>query len=74
MTKNDFNKYKKIAAKIINLLIAEQHSSLYDIKILYHILVGNPYCLDTEGHYTYQGKYYDSLKELPRDVIEQLLK
>lgn len=32
-----------------------------------------PYCLDTEGQYTYNGKFYNSLEELPKDGLAQYL-
>lgn len=74
MTSNEFNSYKLVANKVLNLLITEGYSSLYDIGVLYHIIRGFPYCLDKEGHYTYQGNFYESIKELPKDALEQLVR
>lgn len=72
MTETKFNKYKYISDKVIDLLIAENHSSLHDIKVIYNIIMGFPYCIDTEGHYIYKGNYYNSLEELPLDALIQL--
>lgn len=72
MTETEFNKYKHISDKVIDLLIAENCSSLYDIKIIFNIIMGFPYCIDTEEHYTYKGIYYNSLEELLHDVLMQL--
>lgn len=74
MTRNEYNSYKLVANKVLDLLIAERSSSLYDIGVLYHIIRGFPYCLDTEGHYTYQGKFYESIKELPKDALEHFVR
>lgn len=71
MTNADFIKYKEIAEKIKTLLISEEHSSLYDIGVLYHILMEFPYCLDPEGHYVYKGDFYDSLNKLPIEALQQ---
>lgn len=49
MTVNEFESYKVIANKILDLLIKEKHSSLKDIKIIYNIIMRFPYCLDQEG-------------------------
>lgn len=73
MTVDEFEQYKVVANKVLNLLIQEKCSSIKDINILYNIIREYPYCLDTEGHYTYKGKYYNCLEELPKDGLEQLL-
>ena len=73
MTITEFEKYKKLADKVLDLLIEEKHSSLKDIKILYNIIMGFPYCLDVKGQYTYNGEFYNSLKELPDEAKQQLL-
>ena len=52
MTINDFKKYQSISKTISNLLFNENYSNKHDIKIIFNILLGFPYCLDTEGHYT----------------------
>lgn len=73
MTSNEFNSYKLVANKVLDMLIIEGYTSLYDIGVLYHIIRGFPYCLDAEGHYTYQGKFYNCINELPKDAFEQLV-
>ena len=77
MTINEFKSYKLLADKILDLLIEEKHSSSKDIKIIYNIIMGFPYCLDQEGQYVYEGKFYNSLKELPdeakKEIINQIL-
>lgn len=73
MTKIEFHKYKKISDKIIDLLIVENKSSLHDIKIIYNMIMGFPYCIDTDGHYIYKGDYYNSLMDLPHEALNQLL-
>lgn len=73
MTKKQFNNHKLVAEKVTKLLIAEKCSSLYDIAIIYNIIRGFPYCLDTEGHYTYQGEYYSCLEALPIEAYNKLI-
>lgn len=73
MTVNEFEQYKKIANKVINLLIQETHSSIKDIGILYNIIRGYPYCVSTEGQYTYKGQFYNSLAELPIEALQQII-
>lgn len=71
MTKVEFDKYKKISNRIIELLINEKSSSLYDIKIIYNILMGFPYCVDCAGHYIYKGDFYESIENLPLEALNQ---
>lgn len=73
MTISDFENYKVISDKVLDSLITEKYSSLKDIKIIYHIIMGFPYCLDQEGHFTYQGKFYNSLEELPDETKSELI-
>lgn len=73
MTINEFENYKTLANKVIDLLIEEQHSSLNDIKIIYNILMGFPYCISTSGQYTYHGEFYNSFDELPNEAKESIL-
>lgn len=73
LLKSKFDKYKKVSSKVIDLLISENCSSLYDIKIIYNIIMGFPYCVDGSGHYIYKGRYYNSIKELPMEALKQLL-
>ena len=35
--------------------------------------MGHPYCISTDGQYTYNGKFYNSLEELPPDGLCELL-
>lgn len=69
---NTFDKYKAVSKKVISLLIEEKCSSLHDIKIIYNIIMGFPYCIDCEGHYVYKGNLYNDIGELPNDALEQL--
>lgn len=73
LTNNEFQQYKKVANKVLDLLIKENYSSIKDISIIYNIIMRFPYCLDTEGQYTYNGKFYNSLEELPKDGLAQYL-
>ena len=73
MTINEFEYYKMLANKVLDLLIEEKHSSLADIKIIYNIIMGFPYCLCKEGQYTYHGKFYNSLEELPDEAKQEIL-
>lgn len=72
ITHDDFLNHKNVANKIINLLCKENLSSIHDIEIIYHIIRGYPYCLDCEGHYIYDGQYYNCMEELPLDALQQL--
>lgn len=62
-----------IADNVLDLLIDKKCSSLRDIKIIYNIIMGFPYCLDEDGHYVYEGKFYNSMKELPDEAKKQIL-
>lgn len=72
MTNNEYNNYKLIAQKVINLLCTENCSSIYDIKVIYNTIMGFPYCVDCEGHYIYNGQFYNSINELPIKAIQQI--
>lgn len=72
MTATDFNEYKKVSDEVIRLLSNEKCSSIYDITVIYNIIMKFPYCVDAEGHYTYNGEFYNSLSDLPKEAIEQL--
>lgn len=74
MTKTEYNKYKYVSNKVIDLLVSENSSSMHDIKIVYNIIMGFPYCIDCEGHYIYNGEYYGNLEDLPNDALTQLSK
>lgn len=73
ITSTDFKKYKNICDKIILLLNSKGYSSTHDIHIILKILSGLPYSLDTEGHISYKGKFYNSIGELPTTAINDLL-
>lgn len=73
MTITNFDEYKKISKKILSLLIDENHSSLADIKILYNITMGFPYCLDREGHCAYHGEFYNTMDDLPLEAKQHIL-
>ena len=72
--KYDFDTYKNIAHKAVDVLIENNCASLTDIKIIFSILIGFPMCLDEEGHYTYCGEFYESLEKMPVEAIQALLK
>lgn len=72
MTINEFKYYKTLADKFLDLLIKEKHSSIADIKIIYNIVMGFPFCLDSDGQYTYHGEFYNSLEELPDDAKKEI--
>lgn len=74
LTKTEFTKYKHVENKIIKLLCKENMSSVYDVSLIFHLIQGYPYCIDTEGHYAYNGNYYESMKELPIEALEQIIK
>lgn len=73
MTIHEFENYKIVANKVLDVLIKENCSSIKDINILYNIISGYPYCISAEGQYTYNGKFYNSLEELPPDGLCELL-
>lgn len=73
MTSKKFKQYKIIANDVLDLLIDKKCSSLRDIKIIYNIIMGFPFCLDEDGHYTYDGQFYNSIDELPLDAHQDLL-
>lgn len=73
MTINEFEYYKTLSNKVLDLLIEEKHSSLKDIKIIYNIIMGFPYCLDSKGQYTYEGKFYNSIDDLPKQALVDIL-
>lgn len=73
MTITEFEQYKTVADKVLDVLIKENYSSVKNVEIIYNIIRGYPYCLSTEGQYTYNGKFYNSLEELPDDGKLQLL-
>lgn len=73
MTSKKFKQYKIIANDVLDLLIDKKCSSLRDIKIIYNIIMGFPFCLDEDGHYTYDGQFYNSIDELPLDAHKDLL-
>ncbi len=73
MTIGEFNNYTTISDKVLVLLIAEKHSALKDIKIIYNIIMGFPYCLDQEGQYTYQVKFYNSSENLPDEAKDEII-
>jgi hypothetical protein len=68
----EYKQYKLISDKILDILINENFSSPKDIKIIYNIIMDFPYCLDVDGHYTYNGEFYNSLAELPDEAKKQI--
>lgn len=73
MTINEFEYYKTLSNKVLDLLIEEKHSSLKDIKIIYNIIMGFPYCLDSNGQYAYEGRFYNSIDDLPKQALMDIL-
>lgn len=73
MTVNEFNKYKRTCSQISSLIRDEGYESIRDVFIILKILSGFPYCLDTEGHYVYKWEYYNSMNDMPREGLEELL-
>lgn len=73
MTKNEFKKYKEVANKTLGLLIQEEKSSIKDIKIIFNIIMGFPYCLDEEGSYIFNGEFYDSFEKFPIIAKQEIL-
>lgn len=69
----NYKKYKKVAKKVIHVLCENNLSSIYDVETIYNIIRGYPYCLDTDGHYIYQGQYYNCLEDLPMEALQQIL-
>lgn len=72
MTQKEFNNYTKVANSVVDLLLKNNLSSIYDIETIYHIIRCYPYCLDQAGHYTYNGHYYNSLEDLPLEALKQI--
>lgn len=71
MINNEFKSYKTLANKVLDLLIEEKHSSLKDIKIIYNILMGFPYCLNREGQCIYHGEFFNSFEDLPHEAKDE---
>lgn len=55
------------------MLIDNNCSSLADIKIIYNIIIGFPYCINKEGNYIYKGKLYLTLEDLPLEALNQII-
>jgi hypothetical protein len=72
ITKQEFENYRQLSKDIVSVLCDNNKSSIYDIKIIYNILMGFPFCLDQEGHYIYHGEYYNSAYDLPQQAKEEL--
>lgn len=73
ITSIDFEKYKKICDDFLVYLKKQKCSSIHDVHIILKIISGFPYCLDMEGHYSYKGKFYNSMNELPLEGLNDLL-
>ena len=72
MSISDFEKYKNVYDNILSLLKVQGYSSIHDIHIILKIFSVFPYCLDQEGHYSYKGKFYNSMNDLPLDALKDL--
>ena len=67
----DYNYYKKCAEKAADCLSEYQCVILKDLKVVYNLLMGFPYCLDGE-QYIYNGNLYNSMANLPKQALEEL--
>ena len=72
MSISDFEKYKNVCDNILSLLKDQEYSSIHDIHIILIIISEFPYCLDQEGHFSYKGKFYNSMNDLPLDALKDL--
>jgi len=73
ITVNEFNKYKNICDIFILFLSEQGYSSIYDFHTILKIISGFPYCLDCDGHYSYKGKFYNSMQDLPLEALHDLV-
>lgn len=68
----DFKKYKNISDDILSSLKERGYVSIYDIHTIMKIISGFPYCLDQEGHFSYKGKFYNTMSDLPLEALMDL--
>lgn len=68
----DFEKYRDISNNILHLLKGQGYTSIYDIHTIMKIISGFPHCLDQEGHFSYKGKFYNSMNDLPLEALKEL--
>lgn len=73
ITLEEFDNYKNICNQFLLSLKAKNICSYNDIFTICKIISGYPYCLDQEGHFTYKGKFYNSMDDLPLDALNDLL-
>lgn len=71
--KEKFKYYKSAVDKVIDLLIKEKCASLNDITIVFKLILGLPFCMDQEGHYSYEGEYYETIHDLPNEAFLEIL-
>ena len=69
ITKNEFKKYKEVANQIIKILVKNETSSMYDIDIIYNILMGFPFLPDSG--YIFKGEFYESPFDVPKEAMEE---
>lgn len=73
ITLEKFAIYKNICNEFLLSLKSNNLCSHNDVFTICKIISGYPYCLDQEGHFSYKGKFYDSMKDLPSDALNDLL-
>lgn len=69
---SDFNNYKNVCDNVLSLLKEHGYTAIHDIHIILKIISGYPYCLDREGHFSYKGKFYNSMEDLPLEALKEL--
>lgn len=69
---SDFEKYKNACDNVLSLLKNQGYTSIRDIHIILKIVSGYPYCIDQDGHFSYKGRFYNSMNDLPLDALKDL--
>lgn len=72
ITISNFEKYKMACDNILSLLKKHGYTSIRDIHTILKIISGYSYCLDQEGHFSYKGKFYNSMYDLPLEAIKEI--
>lgn len=69
---SDFDNYKNVCDNVLSLIKEQGYVSIHDIHIILKIISGYPYCLDQEGHFSYKGKFYNSMENLPLEALKDI--
>lgn len=69
ITKKEFEKYKQVSNQIIKFLVKNETSSMYDIDIIYNILMGFPFLPD--NGYIFKGEFYESPFDVPKEAMNE---